>query len=217
MAILRRELSEEEWIAERTLWAVDKNGRGFDIGLQIGRPYQTDSAHGDWACPVALIGFHGRFPDMQGDDSWQALVLAFDLTKKILDVFVEIEGGKLFSEKDGPEITVDEAFGIPYKTPDEEPIDDGPLTPEQEASAGRLTADELAMIDAAILRNCSQQFRKIARVVGLTMDEVKDAIPSLPDVFFADRVRHLVAAGKLESQGNIEAMRFGEVRLSSTG
>jgi hypothetical protein len=41
------------------------------------------------------------------------------------------------------------------------------------------------------------------------------SIPGVADIFYADRVRHLVAEGKLESQGNILCMRLGEVKLQS--
>jgi hypothetical protein len=207
-------MDEPEWIAERIIWAVDQNGQGFDIGLRIGRPYQTDSPHGDWACPVAMIGLHRRFPDIYGVDSWQALVLAVDLTKKLLETFVEIDGGKLYHEKDGLEGTVDEIFGIPYKTPEEDPVADGPLSPKQQDRVAQLRDDELMAIDAAILRNCSTQFRKIARVVGYAIIELNATIPNVSDIFYADRVRHLIEDGELESQGRIDAMRFGEVKLA---
>jgi hypothetical protein len=65
-------MTDKEPIAESVIYAVDKDGRGFDIGLQIGRPYQTDLPHGDWACPVALIGLYRRLADMHGVDSLQA-------------------------------------------------------------------------------------------------------------------------------------------------
>jgi hypothetical protein len=202
-------MTERELIAERIIWAVDKNGQGFDIGLQIGKPYQTDSPKGPWRCPVAMIGLHGPFPDIYGEDSWQALVLAIDLTKTLLQSFVEDDGGKLFYEKGGQEGTVDEIFGIPYKNP--EP--DGQLTEEQQARVDQLTAEELQIIDDALLAEASTQFRKVARVVGFAMDVNKDSFKGIPDIFYASRVRKLVEEGRLVSQGNLEYMRFSEVKL----
>jgi len=38
-------------------------------------------------------------------------------------------------------------------------------------------------------------------------------VPKVPDIFYAERVRNLVAEGKLESQGNLLYMGFSEVRL----
>jgi hypothetical protein len=125
-----------------------------------------------------------------------------------LEGFVE-DGGTLYSEPGGKQMMVDEVFG---DSP-EAVIVDGSLTPEQRERVAELTADELTMIDEAILRNCSDQFRKIARVVGSAMIENQEAIPHVPDIFYADRVRRFVVTGKLESKGRIDAMRFGEVKL----
>ena len=38
-------------------------------------------------------------------------------------------------------------------------------------------------------------------------------IPDVPDIYYAQRVRHLVEIGKLESQGDLHYMRYSEVRL----
>ena len=38
-------------------------------------------------------------------------------------------------------------------------------------------------------------------------------IENIPDIFYVERVRKFVAAGKLESQDNLAYMRFCEVRL----
>ena len=40
-----------------------------------------------------------------------------------------------------------------------------------------------------------------------------ESIQSVPDLFYAERLRKLVQDGKLESQGNLHYMRFSEVRL----
>lgn len=199
---------QPKMIAERVVYGVHKNGRVFEIGLQIGRPYETDTPNRDWACPVALIGLHGRFPDMYGVDSLQALSLALRLTRRLLEYFVE-DGGKLLREPGGEAMTVDEVYG----DISEPMIPDGPLTPEQEISVSQLTSEDFEIIDSAIIRNCSHQFRKIARVVGSVITDNTESIPDLPDVFIARRIRQLIAHGKLESQGNITAMRFGEIKL----
>ncbi|MEP6848762.1 MAG: DUF3658 domain-containing protein [Acidobacteriota bacterium] len=92
------------------------------------------------------------------------------------------------------------------------PEDDEPLTPEEQARVDLLTADEIQAIDEAILANSSHQFRKIARVVGGSMSLFPDQ-RGIPDIFYADRVRHLVATGDLEAEGYLPAMGFCEVRL----
>jgi hypothetical protein len=199
-------MSEPELIAGKTIYAIDADGRGFEIHLMVGKPYPHE--HGDWACPLALEGLHGRFPDIRGVDSWQSLVLALKLSRNLLEYFVE-DGGKLYWEKGGEEISVDELYGDVRETPEPEL----PLTEEQQARIDELTADHLRAIDEALLANASSQWRKVARVVGSVVSGNSDNIPKLPDIFFAERVRKLVAAGKLESQGNLNYMRFSEVRL----
>jgi TPR repeat protein len=42
-----------------------------------------------------------------------------------------------------------------------------------------------------------------------------DSFPGLPDVYFAQRIIHLVDTGALESQDNLRRMRFSEVRKPS--
>jgi hypothetical protein len=88
-----------------------------------------------------------------------------------------------------------------------------PPTAEQQARIDKLTVDHLQKIDEAILANASSQWRKVSRVAGSAMMANSGTVPSIPDIFYAERIRDLVTAGKLESQGNLAAMRFREVRL----
>ncbi len=199
---------ERELIAERTIYAIDKDSRGFEIRLMVGKPYQTDSKHGDWACPVAMIGLHGVFPDMHGVDSWQALTIAQQLIGRLLTYFVE-DGGRLFWEENGAELTVEELF----EPPTEEPEPDVPMTDEQQERVNGLTAEEIQNIDDSLMAGASTQFRKVARVVGIAMAVDSDSLKLVPDIFYASRVRKLVEEGRLLSQGNLEFMRFSEVKL----
>lgn len=91
-------MQQSEAIAERVIYGVDKDGRGFDIGLKIGRPYETDSPYRAWRCPVSVIGLPA-IPDIWGVDSWQALMLAMQAQRSVLEHFVE-KGGRLFEEKE---------------------------------------------------------------------------------------------------------------------
>jgi hypothetical protein len=50
---------------------------------------------------------------------------------------------------------------------------------------------------------------------GAHRRQLSARIPNVPDVYYAQRVCHLVEVGKLESQGNLAFMRFSEVRLPS--
>ncbi len=78
----------------------------------------------------------------------------------------------------------------------------------------KLTPEQVKRIDAALLSNSDSQWRKVARVVGTTMMQLRGEYPGLPDVYYSGRVAELVAAGELQSQGNLRRMRFSEVRLS---
>ena len=196
---------ERELIAERTIYAIDKGSRGFEIRLMVGKPYPDRS---DWACPVAMIGLHGVFPDMRGVDSWQALTIAMQLIGRLLTYFVE-DGGRLFWEESGAELTVEELF----EPPTEEPNEDGPLTDEQQERVNRLTAEELQTIDDSLMADASAQWRKVARIVGSALIANRDSIKNVPDIFYASRVRKLVEEGRLKSEGNLEFMRFSEVKL----
>jgi hypothetical protein len=90
---------------------------------------------------------------------------------------------------------------------------DGPLTPEQIAIAASLTTEEVQAIDEVLMSNVSTRWRKIARVVGTTMNDALPRKSGLPDVFFAHRIRKLVESGQLEYQGMLENMRYCEIRL----
>jgi hypothetical protein len=92
--------------------------------------------------------------------------------------------------------------------------DDGLMSPEQQRRVGRLTPDEIEAIDKSLFDEATHQFKKISRIVGSVM--LSEAHPSgINCIFFADRVRNLVATGKLEYQGHLPAMHLCEVRLVS--
>ena len=91
---------------------------------------------------------------------------------------------------------------------------DPPLDVEQSLRVSKLTQDDLWDIDRELLHQSARSWRKVARVVATTMDKLSSRIPGVPDVYYAQRVRHLVEIGKLESQGDLHRMRFGEVRLA---
>lgn len=210
----------EDIIAERTIYAIDKDGNGLDLRLMIGRPYKTDTKFGDWACPVAIEGLHDTFWDMYGTDSWQALMIAHGLMGRLLTYFIE-EGGKLYWKQGGAELDIATLFGAPYLEPDTpdaiaaEP-EDGTMSEEQLTRVSKLTDDEIAQIDTSIMNHCTHQFRKLARIIFKAMDETEGSRHDIPDLFYAERIRSLVRNGQLESQGDLNKMRFSEVRRISS-
>jgi pimeloyl-[acyl-carrier protein] methyl ester esterase len=90
---------------------------------------------------------------------------------------------------------------------------DPPLDVEQSLRVSKLTQDDLWDIDREILAQSARSWRKVARVVGQAIDKLSARIPDVPDIYYAQRVRHLVEIGKLESQGDLHFMRNSEVRL----
>lgn len=90
---------------------------------------------------------------------------------------------------------------------------DPSLSAAEWRSVLRLTRLRVARIDAALLAQSSFQWRKVARVVGRAMMKQSRRIAEVPDVYYAERVRVLVRRGVLQAQGNLNAMRYSEVRL----
>ena len=75
-----------------------------------------------------------------------------------------------------------------------------------------LTDEEILTIDNKLYSNTADRWRKVARVVGTTMMEAQEITKELPDVFYSQRVYKLIESGKLEYQGQLNHMRYFEVR-----
>jgi pimeloyl-ACP methyl ester carboxylesterase len=97
--------------------------------------------------------------------------------------------------------------------PDQPEAPDGPLTAEQALRVSQLNQHDLQEMDRVLLAQASHIWRKVARIVGTAMGEHPSRVAGIPDLYYAQRVRHLVELGKLESQGDLAYMRFSEVRL----
>lgn len=98
---------------------------------------------------------------------------------------------------------------------DEEDEPDPDLSDEELARMKMLSEEELERIDAAILSHAIDRWRKVAMIVGFTMMELENRTEGLSDVFYAQRVKKLVEKGRLEADGNLDYMRYSEVRLPS--
>lgn len=90
---------------------------------------------------------------------------------------------------------------------------DTTLEPEDQAAVSGLTGAEVKAIDGELMAGCASSWRKVARVVGTAMRALGARLPHIPDSYYAQRVVALVEAGQLESQGNLDYMRYSEVRL----
>lgn len=92
-------------------------------------------------------------------------------------------------------------------------IPDPPLSSDEARVAASLSEEFIERIDAELLKHARRQPRKVAMLVGLTMSNPSVRVPGLPDVYYAQRVRWLVARGVLLAEGNLDFMRYSEVRL----
>ena len=88
-----------------------------------------------------------------------------------------------------------------------------PLSEEEQGVVAGLFPADIEVIDSAILSSCLSRWSKVARVVLLTERALSDRYPGLSYIYYAQRLIHLVKQGSLKSQGNLEYMRFSEVRL----
>jgi Protein of unknown function len=93
----------------------------------------------------------------------------------------------------------------------EVPQPDAPLTTAELTAVAALTPAQLSKLDETLLANTNDRWRKVAMVIAKSFD-FADLWPGVPDSFYAERIRALVAQGLLESQGNLMYMRFSEVR-----
>jgi hypothetical protein len=75
------------------------------------------------------------------------------------------------------------------------------------------TALEGQGVDALILRECSNRWQKVAKIVGDLLDEFDRAYGHLPLAYLQARMQKLEDLGKVEIAGDVWAMRFSEIRL----
>lgn len=104
---------------------------------------------------------------------------------------------------------------FPDLHPVEEPdgLPDTLLEPEEQAVVDRLPSGDVQRIDDALLADCAIRARKVARIVATAWRALRDDLPDVPFGFYVQRVQALVAAGRLESAGDLDHARFSEVRL----
>jgi hypothetical protein len=101
-------------------------------------------------------------------------------------------------------------------TADEEfDMTDPPPTAEDLAIVASASADVLAKLDKALLDAASKDWRKMARLVGNAMAELKSVVPDLSYSYYVYRLRDFVASGVLEFRGDLTIMRFCELRRTA--
>lgn len=91
---------------------------------------------------------------------------------------------------------------------------DTQLTAEQQAQVDRLTTIKLAEIDEALLRAANTIWQKQALIIGQVMTATHCKQLELPDVFYSTRLKLLVEQEKLTAMGNLNHMRYSELKLA---
>ena len=86
------ETSEPRFIASYELRWLKADGSEVSVTARVGIPYE--SGDGEYRCPVEIEGFDGRYPDIAGASSLQALCLAIQLLANRLNDLLQ-EGGRL--------------------------------------------------------------------------------------------------------------------------
>ena len=102
---------------------------------------------------------------------------------------------------------------MPADSADDADPPDLPLAADDQDRYDALSERELMELDSALLANCTTYSRKVARVVGTTMMSPAFRERQLSDTCYAMRIIELVRQGKLEGEGNLNYMRYSEVRL----
>lgn len=75
------------FIATQSILWLRPDGTEAMIEAKIGTPYMLDER--TWACPASLEGVDGRYPDIVGEGSFQALSLAVRLIANRLGHMLE--------------------------------------------------------------------------------------------------------------------------------
>ena len=92
-----------------------------------------------------------------------------------------------------------------------------PYEPTEEEIARMLSASkgEYEAVDSMILRECSDRFQKVAKIVGDLLKEFDRVYGHLPYCLLQARMEHLEELGRVEIAGDVWRMRYSEIRLAT--
>lgn len=99
--------------------------------------------------------------------------------------------------------------------PADETLPDPKMDPASQAFAEALSTDEIALIDQKLLSQAAAQWRKSARIAASCLRELPEALKAIHPDFLSGRLKHWIDEGRLIHQGDLNRMRYCEVRLSS--
>jgi hypothetical protein len=76
--------------------------------------------------------------------------------------------------------------------------------------------NNLHRIDELLRSHVKSRWQKVAMVIGETMLDAKSELAGIDDSFLAERVRQLVKTGVIESRGDLDQIRYSEIRSIAT-
>jgi hypothetical protein len=99
-----------------------------------------------------------------------------------------------------------EEFPVPASAP----------TPDEIAAFARLSGEDVAEIDEAILSSAGLRWLKVAMIVSSAARKLSREFPWFSIDFYTARLECLAAMGHLEVRGEVRFIRFSEARLPSS-
>lgn len=87
------------------------------------------------------------------------------------------------------------------------------FTAAEKTAVSRLSETDIQHIDDALLSYANCHFQKVAKIVAAFMTESTLHKAEIPDLFYAMRIEALVGKQRLVHQGNLQYMRYCEVKL----
>jgi len=89
-----------QWLAARTIIAIEPNSTERMITLRVGIPLEVSPD--EWVCACTMDGYHENLGPIHGVDAWQAIQLAFNLQHQLLGYLAEKGTKFIYAESREP-------------------------------------------------------------------------------------------------------------------
>ncbi|WP_101926098.1 MULTISPECIES: DUF3658 domain-containing protein [Luteimonas] len=96
-------------------------------------------------------------------------------------------------------------------------MEDMTLEQAERDAVARLDDGDLEQIDRAILSALDDRWQKAGFIASGVMIAAPDEHEELPEVLYAERIRALVQAARLEGKGDPSVLKTFEIRLPQAG
>ncbi len=88
------------------------------------------------------------------------------------------------------------------------------MTNEQKEFINHISKEKLQEIDNTILSLVKDDYVKVARVIADIYSNRDMHIDGVNDILYLERIKLMVKKGLLEAQGDLNSIRFSEIKLS---